>query len=109
MSAVFINGPAKDVALELQRSPKFLRVCRAPDLTFDALDQIEDTPKPEEALIPYELVGEPTRGFIRRQGGGGAFTMARYQWIPDGPDDAVMRDAEKWRQWCYARVGKVAP
>lgn len=102
----FENGPAVGQTLKLARAPKFLRVCRAPDLTFDALDQVEDTPKPEEALIPYELVGEPTRAFIRP---GGLVIFCRYRWIPDGPDDAVMRDAEKWRQWCYARVGKVAP
>lgn len=101
----FENGPAQGQTLELRRSPRFLRVCRSPDLKFDALDQVDDQAKPEEALIPYEIVGKPTHGFVRRSGGGGgAVSFATYRWIPDGPDDATMRDNDRWRAWCVERA-----
>lgn len=42
----FTDGPAAETVLELRRAPKFLRVVRDADGTVDALDQLNDTPKP---------------------------------------------------------------
>jgi hypothetical protein len=108
----FDDGPARGQTLELRRSPRFLRVCRSPDLTFDALDQLEDTPKPEETLIAYEKAGT-SRGFVEYRGKdrhkSGPFQVVRYRMIPDQPDDATMRDGEAWRRWCVERAEKGAP
>jgi hypothetical protein len=103
----FEDGPARGQTLELKRAPRFLRVCRAPDLTFDALDLMEDTPKPEETLIAYERTEGRTVGFIDYGGKdrhkSGPFTSCRYRMIAEQPDDAVMRDGARWRQWCVDR------
>jgi hypothetical protein len=72
---------------------------------WDALDQLEDTPRPDETLHAYEISGEPGRCHILKRGGGsGWYGSANYRWVAEQPDDATMRDAEKWRAWCEAQA-----
>ena len=52
----FIDGPAKGQHLALKRAPRFLRVVVA-DGKWDALDQIEDEPRPGELVYAYEVHG----------------------------------------------------
>jgi hypothetical protein len=101
----FVDGPAEGQVLELRRAPVFLRVVRNGD-TWDALDQLDDTPKASEAITVYELVGEPARAHInaaRRAGGCRWISIATYKLL-DGeqPADAILRDTGSWRSWTCA-------
>lgn len=98
--------------LVLKRAPRLLRfVLTGSDWkTLDALDQLDDEPKPEERVIAAE-----------RRGGYGAvhtdgrdkqgrrtaewYTTADYEYIPDQPPQDVLRDRARWEAWCWERVG----
>lgn len=100
----FTNGPAASATLWLKRAPLFLRVTKGPTGEFDALDQLSDTPKADEAIFAYRRVGRSGSVHINaRKNGrhcGGFFTTATYEIVPIQPDDATMRDTAKWREWC---------
>jgi hypothetical protein len=100
----FEDGPAKDKTLMLKRSPLYLRVVEV-NGAWDALDQLDDRPRPEEKLYAYERVGKVGMVHINtgRKNHGGLFPMATYRFISDQPDDADMRDSERWRQRCRPR------
>lgn len=96
----FIDGPAKGQTLMLKRAPKFLRVCLSVG-TFDALDQLEDSPKANEKLVAYMI--KEYRGtchVLIRPRGSGFYTMADYVVVPVQPEDSKMRTLEAWRAWC---------
>lgn len=97
----FVNGPAKGTSLNLQRTPVFLRVVIDPKgMTVDALDQLDDTPKENEALYAYKLAGTPGRTFFcSREKGCQVENSADYELCAQPPDD-VMRDNDKWAAWC---------
>lgn len=110
MATTFLDGPAQGVHLSLQRIPFFLRVtyCERTK-TWDALDQTDDVPKPEEKLFVY----------VNKSLDGGAFVdgrdpktgkrfgrfemMATYAVRPEQPPDAEIRTAEGWTAWCEAQ------
>lgn len=109
----FLDGPAEGMALMLRRAPRYLRVTatrHADHLEWDALDQLEDQPRPGETLYAYEIEGEAGVCHIYRRGGGsGWYAHAQYRWLADEqPDDATMRDSIAWRQWCLVRAEKVS-
>lgn len=109
MSCLFLDGPAKDVALELRRAPFFLRVVEskiADRSTFDALDQLDDQPKPEETIHVYWLAGEPMRGMIDGAKYRGPFLAAWYRLVPAQPTDAEVRTTAAWRLWTEANRPK---
>lgn len=100
----FLDGPARGVDLELRRAPLLLRVTRSPSGDWDALDQLDDEPKPDEIIYVYRREGEPTRAMVdwcdkggRRRGGCREF--ADYQYVADAPVDAVLRNTDRWRDW----------
>lgn len=105
----FTNGPAAGVVLSLRRAPLFLRVTKerySDKPLWDALDQLSDEPKPSEDLIAYARTSFDGHVHIRRDrkaGGSGFFAMATYALVEQQPDDATMRDAAKWREWCQAQ------
>lgn len=103
MSSLFLDGPAKDQSLELRRTPRFLRVTRAPDLKLDALDQLEDEPRAYETLMAYEIAGKPMRGFIDGAKYRGPFVVASYRLVEPQPEDAEMRTIERWHAWCLRK------
>lgn len=103
----FLNGPAKGVRLELRRAPVFLRVVfnsgREQD-QFDALDQLDDTPEPDEQIWVYRRIGKAGTLHVlytekgRRRGkwlATGDYGLCREQ-----PAEEIMRDKEKWQAWC---------
>ncbi len=98
----FKNGPASGKSLMLKRAPHFLRVTQCGD-AIDALDQIEDSPRADEALTAYEIVGKATSCHLRLCGNArkasGFYMMATYTMVFPQPDEATMRDNELWRQW----------
>lgn len=97
----------------LKRAPRFLRVTHVPQIIppkWDALDGLEDIPEPHEELFAYEVHGETGSCFMDGRGKdgkkwGGCYAIATYRVVPEQPDDATMRDAIAWRQWCLARAG----
>jgi len=99
----FIDGPAKGQHLMLKRAARFIRVVDEVG-KWDALDQPEDTPKATEKIYAYQVHGDVRACHINRGGGrGGFYPIAEYRFIVDQPDDATMRDADRWRAWCEAR------
>jgi hypothetical protein len=103
----FTDGPAKQVRLELQRSPIFLRVVQAPDGTWDALDQVSDQPRPHEKIYVYELDGEPGHVHVQRRGQRGRscswMMFANYRLlVGDQPVDDVLRNNSLWQAWAVA-------
>ena len=99
----FQDGPAKGKTLMLKRAPLFLRVVEKGG-EFDALDQLKDTPAPDEKLTAYVLTKKTGLVHINMgRKGGGWYPMAEYKLASVQPYDATMRAADKWRAWCLAR------
>ena len=104
----FKDGPAAGKSLLLKRSPQFLRVVEA-DGEFDALDLIEDRPRPRETCYAYELV--EARGMMHlnmrdRKGKRccGWYAVADYRLVEPQPEQAVMCDTAKWQAWALAEA-----
>ena len=100
---IFLDGPAQGQRLMLKRAPILLRVVRD-GAKWDALDQLEDTPKPTEEIFVYEQVGTPSWAHICRSpkaGGSGMFMMAEYQALVSEhpPAEDALRDNRRWREW----------
>lgn len=100
----FENGPAHDAKLMLRRSPYFLRVTYDGN-KYDALDQLDDTPNPDETIYLYRITGLPGWCHVRAEkGGGGTYSMGTYAYVSPQPDDAILRDTEAWRKWVAEQV-----
>lgn len=107
----FDDGPAVGQTLLLYRAPRFLRVVDDGS-KWDALDQLDDTPEPNEMIYAYEVHGEVGRCHLyfggKDRGRSGWYAMANYRFIADRPPtDAVMREYEPWRKWCLSRAMEV--
>lgn len=111
----FLDGPARKTFLTLERVPLFLRVtfgCSNPAMApkWDALDQLEDEPGPEEEIHVYRRHGElgtvhvDTTEKGRRVGRW--YRLAEYRLHPVQPDDATVRNTVAWRNWCQAEWAK---
>jgi hypothetical protein len=61
-----LDGPAAGAFLSLGRSPYFLRVVRKPGGKWDALDQLDDTPEPDEEIHVYRQKQGPMAELVRR-------------------------------------------
>lgn len=105
----FLDGPAAGIPpLYLKRAPKYLRVVRSAAGTWDALDQLTDTPKSDETIIAYVMVSGPTWVHVRRDrrhGGSGFFQGGEYRVVDPQPADEVMRSTSSWRAWVSEQVG----
>ena len=97
-----VDGPAADETLALRRAPRLLRVVRSRNGKWDALDQLDDEPKPTETIFVYERMNIPRMGHMcmspRSQSGW--YAIANYRLFQDQPADEIMRDTQKWREWC---------
>jgi hypothetical protein len=103
----FVDGPAAGQCLSLRRAPLFLRVVvnrYGREKTWDALDQLHDTPAAGEDLFAYRKVEDGGSIHLYRSPRrlSGWYAMAKYALIEPQPDDRTMRDTEKWRAWCLA-------
>lgn len=101
----FQDGPASGTNLRLRRAPIFLRVVRAKDGKVDALDQLTDTPQPDEELFAYIITSKPGWMHINSKKGGGMFAVVEYRLVQPQPSDAEMRVECNWDAWVndYAR------
>lgn len=102
----FLDGPAAGETLALRRGPLFLRVVLAPrgKDRWDALDQLNDAPNAGEKLYAYRRQGKAASMHLRCTGRGGKaasgyYAVAEYRFVEPQPDNATMRDTEKWRTW----------
>lgn len=105
----FHDGPADGATLDLKRCPVLLRATFEQTLCgadgFDALDQVDDEPRPDEQIAVYLLRARPTTAHVLyskpRGGRRGAWLLtADYDYYGVQADDAVLRDNERWRAWC---------
>ena len=109
----FLNGPAAGTNLSLGRSPYFLRAVRAPGKTWDALDQLDDEPAPNEEIHVYRLASEPMNAHVdgRDPKNGKRFgrwmSIADYVLHDEQPDDPTARDKQSWQQWCADQAKKI--
>lgn len=104
----FLDGPAAGQVLMLKRAPLCLRVVRSPSGEWDALDQLEDAPKPREEIFAYVRTAHRGTVHIRsaKRGASGFYELAEYSAFADQPADEVMRETATWRAWCLDRAGK---
>lgn len=112
MSVRFLDGPAAGQSLGLRRVPIFLRVVIDRETgKVDALDQLDDVPRPTEEVHVYE--GDRSTLFALRgdiivcvRGADGmqqaATGSGEYHYRPD-VDGETVRDTEAWRAWCRAQ------
>lgn len=99
----FLDGPAKGKTLMLKRAPVFLRVTNIGD-RWDALDQLNDSPLPEEVVHAYRAASEVGAVHVNRGGGkGGFYTVADYELCPSQPSQDQMRNLGQWADWCAAQ------
>lgn len=107
MSVSFVDGPAAGVALELSRAPLLLRVVEARGVAtdrWDALDRLDDQPRPEERIYVYRRRGAPMTGFIDGTKYRGQFLAATYVLFEEQPaTDAEARTTEAWRAWAESK------
>jgi hypothetical protein len=95
----FRDGPAADVKLMLARAPLLLRVTRSPDGTWDALDQLADTPAFDEVITVYRRATLPSNVHVNARGRCGWFQIAEYRVVDPQPRDEQVRTTTAWRRW----------
>jgi len=94
--STFVHGPADGRTLALRRAPALLRVVVDEDGTVDALDQLEDEPRPGERVHVYVRVKSPAHVCSSDRG---CFEVAEYEHVPD-VDGEQLRATSAWREWC---------
>lgn len=83
----------------LKRTPIILRVTEFGG-KFDALNELDDRPLPQEKLYAYTIAEHRGMAFIDGAKCRGCFGMAKYKLMPVQPTDAQMRDDTLWHDWC---------
>ena len=103
-----LDGPAEGNSLKLRRAPVFLRVVIDNDRSVDALDRLEDVPQDDESIYVYKIRPETfgryhllVRGKNARTHGGW-WQSGDYDLFDDQPEDEILRDTAKWREWCLS-------
>lgn len=111
----FKQGPADGKSLNLQRVPIYLRVVVDDAGAIDALDQIDDSPRPSETVYAYKLLEH--RGTAHIDGRdpktgkryGKWIQIASYQLCEDQPTPEESRDTTAWQSWVMTQAGKENP
>jgi hypothetical protein len=103
----FIGGPAEKAVLSLRRTPIFLRVVIDRDGTVDALDQLDDKPRPSEQVYVYRIDGNGPTGFACSRGKG-CSRLATYRYYEKQPAADVLHDWTKWSEWTEAEYKTAA-
>lgn len=112
--AMFEGGPAHAKALALERCPIFLRAVVGSDGTVDALDMPDDIVRDGESVSVYILKAEPSVAFVDgrdKQGRriGWRETMARYAWLSEEVEAAILRDNARWQAWVRENAERLLP
>ena len=107
----FLDGPAAGAILNLQRAPLFLRVVIADDGTVDALDKVDDVPRPDETIHVYLLdKSSVSSGFVCSRGkrrGCERFLSAEYSLFHDQPTDNDARNNAAWSEWAILQANEL--
>lgn len=110
MSA-FRGGPADGVTLMFHRGPVYLRVVQGPD-GFDVLDQLDDTPREDELVWVYRMLGDSRHAHLLYRGRGevrsGWYEFSDYEHVEvDDETRERIRDTQEWRNWVKAQAPEV--
>lgn len=104
----FLDGPAADAVLTLRRAPLLLRVVIGPRGAIDALDQLDDEPRPRERIHVYRRTDETRRIHLKCARGSGLrsgwYLSADYRLHAEQPDEEVLRSTERWRSWAMEQT-----
>jgi len=105
----FLDGLAAGVVLLLHRAPPYLRVVRSVDGTWDALDQLDDMPAPDETIHVYRREGPASTVHVdyrrgRRGPSSAWYALASYRVVATQPGDEVVRSTPAWRGWCQTQA-----
>jgi hypothetical protein len=96
----FSDGPAEGKVLHLRRAPWLLRVVMEGG-SVDALDQLDDAPKPSESIHVYRRIRQFSNAIYCTRGKGCHHVVAYSYLLHElQPDDAAARDKQKWQAWC---------
>lgn len=104
---VRLNLPGFANVLLLQRTPVFLRFTLDGKDQWDALDQLDDEPRPDEQVVVAKLAGTTSLHIdrvVNRRRVGEWIKMLDYEPLAEQPPDEVVRDTVKWRAWCEAQM-----
>lgn len=102
-----LDGPAAGQVLSLRRIPTFLRVV-FDGKTWDALDQIDDTPRAGETCFAYYITANHGWVHIKMSGpGSGFYWRAEYTVCAEQPPQGLMRDRAAWRAWCEEKAAVI--
>ena len=91
----FLDGPAQGEALQLKRTPVYLRVVQNGPV-FDALDQLGDEPEETELIYVYQITGPVQAWTLTPQG---RIPVATYRHVQPQPHDQQVRLTHCWRAW----------
>lgn len=98
----FLDGPAAGQHLTFLRTPIILRVVRDRNGTWDALNNLEDTPKPTEKIFVYRLVRRTGTMHASCRPRSKSFWSAIAEYClceQQPPTDRDARDTAAWRAW----------
>lgn len=105
----FLDGPARHIRLQLDRTPRYLRVAFHPGGNVKALEQLDDQPRPGDQFTAYRLAGNPVAAIYCSRGEGcSREILAEYEQIHPQPPQATMADNEAWHAWATTQ-DKAAP
>lgn len=111
----FLDGPAAGESLMLRRIPTLLRVVRSRNGAWDALDQLDDEPKPTETITVYRRRDDLaiSKYFLCSRGKGkresGQYWNAAYSVLAEQPADNQVRTTAAWQSWADAQVKSLTP
>ena len=98
------DGPAAGSYM-VKRAPPFLRAVVSSAEGADVLDQLEDSPAPNEAVYVYKRTGEASTVHINRgRKGSGFYALAQYIYLEDVEGESV-RDNLEWNRWAGGMHG----
>ena len=98
----FADGPAAGVFLAIARAPLFLRVVKADGGEWDALDQLDDQPRPGETITVYLRASEPALIHVDLSNPRRGYWMqsAEYRVLVQQPPRDRIDGTENWQEWC---------
>lgn len=96
-----VDGPAEG-GYAVKRAPLFLRaVVHRGTNAKDVLDQLADTPAPDELVSVYRRAGEAGAAIVCGRGPravSGTFATGEYHHMPE-VDGEALRDNTAWQAW----------
>ncbi len=113
VTMVTLNDAAFQSVLSLRRTPRFLRFTKSTTkdrVTWDALDQFDDLPRPTEQIVVGVLGQRGSLHIDSRQNGRKVaqwYRSAHYDPVAEQPSDDTVRSTALWRAWCLANAEPV--